>query len=369
MDSIRYSECMIDDDWRKIVDSDIHDIPLDWSWLNDLDVDGGIGRGLDGDPIDALGDDYETRSRLEPIIAAMSRAWMFDRDKEVRDYSDVLHLVKANRRLSDEIDALEGMVPEESRPLDRIITHEDKTVERKGRHVADWHDRYLPGRDVNGVLGVDLETTGLDPYRDYVIDAGYEYMDMWEEDYDDNHYHYLADGYHTMGAWGQERASYGVPELRERLGNPAEDVSGITTESLHGIKPLDEDEEAQSRLLTALKSAPFVAHNALFEHKHFMVNLKGYAEAYRNGEITIIDTMVMSRKWAHDDGIQNGNKLDAYAIHYGGLDRESSERHLGLEDSHIMLIAMRNHLHELQKSGKGPWGEDGIDGIGGKTCR
>ena len=55
------------------------------------------------------------------------------------------------------------------------------------------------------------------------------------------------------------------------------------------------------------------------------------------------------------------------------LDRKETaishnERHLGLEDSHIMLVAMKHHLAALKAQGKGPWGSTGRAGVGGKSC-
>lgn len=69
----------------------------------------------------------------------------------------------------------------------------------------------------------------------------------------------------------------------------------------------------------------------------------------------------MSRQW--DPGAvptnehpYGDNTLDAYAKRQGALDSAHNERHLGLEDSHIMLVAMKHHLAALKAQGKGPWG-------------
>ena len=51
-----------------------------------------------------------------------------------------------------------------------------------------------------------------------------------------------------------------------------------------------EDETFQKELLNVLKSGILVAHNASFEKGWLVVNLKGFAEALDNGEITILDT-------------------------------------------------------------------------------
>ena len=44
-------------------------------------------------------------------------------------------------------------------------------------------------------------------------------------------------------------------------------------------------------------------------------------------------------------------------------------RHLGLEDTHIMLVAMKHHLKTLRANGQGPWEFDGKPGVGGKHCK
>lgn len=55
-----------------------------------------------------------------------------------------------------------------------------------------------------------------------------------------------------------------------------------------------------------------------------MLNVAGYAESYRAGNITIIDTLPMSRRWDEgsipDDEHPHGNNtLDAYAKRQGAL--------------------------------------------------
>ena len=180
-----------------------------------------------------------------------------------------------------------------------------------GHHPKpDWRDAYLPGRDVDAVMGIDIETTGID-VRGRSSEAGYRLFDEWPQ--------------------------------------------------------------AQAGLLARLTQQPYVAHNATFEHSWFMLNVAGYAESYRAGRITIIDTLPMSRQW--DPGAvptnehpYGDNTLDAYAKRQGALDSAHNERHLGLEDSHIMLVAMKHHLAALKAQGKGPWGSTGRAGVGGKSC-
>lgn len=369
--------------WSNVVDKDIDGGGIDWDLIRGLDLENGIGVGMHAaDPIEGLSRDYELRAKLDPAIRAMQNGWMYDRRRELDDFRLVRGLARSARRLNDEIDYLKSVVGENNLPedpLDGIMeARKQKNRERMSRQGSDdWRNRYLPGRGVGEVVGIDLETSGLDPIYDYVIDAGWEYMDMSDgDDHDHDHdrpaHEIYTDGrYSTDGAYGQHRESYGFPSLRGSLGNPTKDVSGITAKDIAGCTPLDDDPAAQKRMLDALTSAPFVAHNAGFEHRHFMLNLAGYAEAYRDGKITIIDTRVMSDKWGHYDDVDErfDNKLETYAKRFGGLADDGSERHLGLEDSHIMLVSMRNHLHKLEEDDLGPWGVDGRAGVGGKTCR
>ncbi len=243
----------------------------------------------------------------------------------------------------------------------------------------DWRNVYLPGRDIDTVMGIDIETSGTDPARVYIIDVGFEYMNMASPKPASAPAScgYEQPDYEPGDAYGQSRLSFGVPEANARHGNPfILELTGIDVRERgprSGLKPFDEWPEAQAGLLQRLVRQPYVAHNAAFEHGFFMLNVAGYAEAYRAGNITIVDTMPMSRQWdsgskpsaAHPFG---DNTLDAYAKRQGALAPSQSERHLGLEDAHIMLVAMKHHLHTLREEGRGPWGASGQPGVGGKRC-
>lgn len=262
---------------------------------------------------------------------------------------------------------------------------EDAGPARRGSRgrapASDWRDAYLPGRDVDAVMGIDIETTGTDPARVYIIDVGFEFMNMASPrpaDADgDRQYRYEQDGYAAGDAYGQSRLAFGVPDRNARLGNPLiAKLTGIDVRergASQGHRLFDEWPAAQRGLLARLERQPYVAHNATFEHGFFMLNVAGYAESYRAGDITIIDTLPMSRRW--DPGAvpdaehpYGNNTLDAYAKRQGALPADQSERHLGLEDAHIMLVAMKHHLAELRREGRGPWGADGVPGVGGKQC-
>jgi DNA polymerase III epsilon subunit-like protein len=245
----------------------------------------------------------------------------------------------------------------------------------------DWRDAYLPGRDVDTVMGIDIETTGIDPVREYIIDVGFEFMNMASPRPGDSSasgaYAYEQEYYDAGDAYGQARLSFGVPEANAEHGNELiRRLTGIDVRqrsAADGHRLFDEWPEAQTGLLSRLTQQPYVAHNATFEHNYFMVNVAGYAEAYRAGHITIIDTLPMSRQWdpgaVPDEKHPYGdNALDSYAKRQGALDGAHAERHLGLEDAHIMLVAMKHHLAWLKEQNKGPWAASGRSGVGGKSC-
>lgn len=248
------------------------------------------------------------------------------------------------------------------------------------QNQSDWRNAYLPGRDVDVVMGIDIETTGTDPARDYILDIGFEYMNMISPKPLNvmTGYRYEQTYYEEGDAYGQSRLSLGVPWNNALHGNPLIlSITGIdvrTRGPQSGLTIFDEYDNAQQVLLYRLRQVPYVAHNATFEHNHFMLNIAGYAESYRNGEITIIDTLPMSKQWdpgsAPDEEHPYGNNtLDGYAKRQGALADDKKERHLGLEDAHIMLVAMKHHLNTLHAMGQGPWGPGGIAGIGGKHCK
>ncbi|NEG70418.1 hypothetical protein F6S87_07385 [Bifidobacterium sp. BRDM6] len=266
-----------------------------------------------------------------------------------------------------------------------------------------WRRQYLPGRDVGTVLGIDIETTGVSQFRDYVIDIGFETMDMASpvgsgpdgepaaiygasgHAADD-----FADGdYGPSDAYDQRRNMFGVPAGAAWLGNPfIRRLTGLDVSAMGPaawttaddrrrtgvLKPFDDYPAAQRGLLDRLTAMPYVAHNATFEHKYFLANIEGYAEAYRDGRVTILDTLPMSRFWdpgavRSDEHPYGDNTLQAYARRQGALGAAAGEQHRGLEDAHIMLVAMKNQLAWLRDHGQGPWGPDGQAGVGGKHTR
>lgn len=62
------------------------------------------------------------------------------------------------------------------------------------------------------VMGIDIETTGTDPARDYIIDVGFEFMNMVSPRPTDANGYAYEQGYYDAGdAYGQSRLDFGVP--------------------------------------------------------------------------------------------------------------------------------------------------------------
>ena len=397
--------------------------------------------GATSDVHDLLRRDLMIRDRLEAILTCCDRVFMTDYDRLIPSYRLPRALAYVNRRLNDEINLLrdrgvaEGLWTVTSEHRERVtvpVLHaaegapavddiQDRTAElvngraerrkraREQRGAgdqapvaagleeaaggttgasgtaaaspigSDWRDVYLPGRGLDTVMGVDIETTGTDPLRDYIIDVGFEYMNMVTPRPQDAPagMAYVEPSYQAGDAYGQARLGFGVTRANAWHGNETiRNLTGIDVKMRSSSQwhLFDEWPEAQRGLLMRLEQQPFVAHNANFEHRFFLHNVEGYAESYRSGHIVIIDTMPMSRRWdegaapseAHPYG---DNSLEAYAKRQGALSEDSSERHLGLEDAHIMLVAMKHHLTALREAHRGPWGPDGVSGTGGKRAK
>ena len=411
--------------WRKIIITDSDALAIDWNRIASLPLREGIGFAhvgnvdidtLTGDEAVGLLDrDYILRRKMEAVYTRMRKQFVFDHEHTVPSFRFARAIAYANRRLNDEIEHLcmrceqtgveydssddndNGINEErkriwrkESRSLnkkeryrwerqlaDDVSNGDGKLADRLFKELSSYDRKWLPGDDANACFGIDIETTGLDEYRDYILDIGYEYMDvnpvkpfvMHADAVSDGDGMYAEEGYRPSGAYGAGRQMFGMPDERQMLGNPVSWLTGIEPATVAGKVPFDEDLNAQHALLAKLKATPYVAHNANYEHKHFMANVDGYAEAYRDGEIIIIDTMCMSKRWDDKTGFENhgSNRLEDYAKRWSGLDDGGSERHLGFEDAHIMLVAMRNHLKALHAEGEGPWNPlIPIRGIGGK---
>ena len=183
-------------------------------------------------------------------------------------------------------------------------------------------------------VGIDIETTSTSPDRGYIVNVGWEVMELAE------------------GAEPTDATSLfcGLPDQYEETGVPLSEIHKITWQDVGGKLPFREDKELQKRLLKVLKSHPFMAHNAAFEDSWFLLHLDGYAEARKAGKIIPIDTKDICR--ALDPEVRflsweaKPASLEAWAQRRGVLASDEEERHLGLDDTDLMFRTLIAELKE-----------------------
>ena len=183
-------------------------------------------------------------------------------------------------------------------------------------------------------VGVDIETTSTSPDRGYIVNIGWEVMELAED------------------AQPTDAVSEfcGLPDQYAETGVPLSEIHKITWADVEGKTPFRENKDLQKRLLKVLKSRPFLAHNAAFEDGWFMLHLNGYAEARKAGKIVPIDTRDICR--ALDPEVRflsweaKPASLEAWAQRRGILAADAEERHLGLEDTDLMFRTLIAELKE-----------------------
>ena len=147
------------------------------------------------------------------------------------------------------------------------------------------------------MLGIDIETTGRAPERGYIINVGWELMDLKSD------------------AVPRDPQAYycGIPEMYRETGVPLADIHHIQWSDLEGKTPFRQDVKLQKELLKLMKRYPIMAHNAAFEDSWFMLHLPGYAEARRAGKIIVIDSRHICR--SIDGEVRKPAELGAPARH------------------------------------------------------
>ena len=281
------------------------------------------------------------RRRGEEAMKTLIDEWRAN-DEPGFDFNVILQLADQNRELCDQIG--ENRLRNLSSPLlARSLSDADtcagiaklqgrsaSAVARAVRgdrdaYAVEWVRKPIKGK----VLGIDIETTGRAPERGYIINVGWELMDL------------------TSDAVPHDPESYycGLPEMYREAGVPLADIHKITWADVEGKKPFREDAELQKRLLPLRKKRPYVAHNAAFEDSWFMLHLPGYAEARREGKIIVIDSRQICR--SIDEEVRtlpresSPASLENWARRRGTLAADEAERHLGLDDTDLMLRTMQ----------------------------
>ncbi|MGI6590183.1 MAG: exonuclease domain-containing protein [Eggerthellaceae bacterium] len=275
------------------------------------------------------------RDKNEEAIKVLSEAW-FAQEKDPFSFDIVRDLVDRNRKLCDAMTP--GAFDSRDPNLSHALSDEDvkngiaKMQHRRPATIAKELEKahgnmgvVYSSKPVKGtVVGIDLETTGTHPSREYIINVGWEIMDL------------------TSTAQPHDAFSFlnGLPE-KYQAGIPAEEIHHITYDMVADKIPFREDDELQKNLLAVLTAHPFMAHNAAFEDAWLTLNLKGYAEGRKAGKITPIDTRDICRSLDPEAKSlpwdQSPATLENWARRRGTLDADEGEKHLGLEDADLML--------------------------------
>lgn len=223
------------------------------------------------------------------------------------------------RSLSDD-DVLRGIAALQHRRPATIL----KEIERSNATLGvAYASKPMKGT----VLGIDIETTSREPDRGYIINVGYELMDL--------------DGENAGVPYDPVATFCGIPDIYAETGVPLQEIHQITWDQVKDSVPFREDKALQKSLLKLLNKHPYMAHNAAFEDSWFMLNLDGYAEARKAGKIVPVDTRNICRELdpqvrklpfdSHPAALEN------WARRRGTLAEGEAERHLGLEDTDLML--------------------------------
>lgn len=175
------------------------------------------------------------------------------------------------------------------------------------------------------ILGIDIETTDRYPDRGYIINVGFELMDL---------------GPDTV-PYDPEVYFCGLPEMYREKGVPLERIHHITWADVDGKTPFRQNKALQAKILKLMKKYPFMAHNAAFEDSWFTLHLDGYAEARKAGKIVPIDSRDICRQL--DPEVKTLPResspaaLENWARRRGTLQASENEVHQGLDDTELML--------------------------------
>ncbi len=258
------------------------------------------------------------------------------------DFATVRDLADRNRDLCDQIGEarLRNVTPA---TLSRGLSDADTcaAIGKMQKRTAASVMREIRGdRDALGVayarkpiqgtvLGIDIETTGRAPERGYIINVGWEIMELTSDAVPhDAEAHYC-----------------GLPDIYRGEDVPLSNIHHITWDDIDGKTPFRENKELQKQLLKLMKKYPYMAHNAAFEDSWFKIHLDGYAEARRAGKIIVIDSRQICRSLDADVRSLPRESapaaLENWARRRGTLAADANEQHLGLDDTDLMLRTVK----------------------------
>lgn len=288
------------------------------------------------------------RMKNEDAIKTLMDAWKSaPAGKEPFGFDLVLSLVDRNRGVCDRIGAekLRDTSPSAlARKLpDSDLVHAVAAMQHRpdaevaaqaGPALEDLNIAYVDAPVSGMVMGIDIETTDRDPARGYVVNIGLEFMDLAAK----------AKPHDAFAGY------CGIPAMYAEKGVPLEFIHHITWDDVKDVKPLRANAPMQKAILAAMCAYPFMAHNAAFEDSWFMLNIAGYAEARKEGRITVIDSRDICRRV--DPEVRTLPResrpatLENWARRRGTLLAGESEVHLGLDDVELMLRTVQAEFAE-----------------------
>lgn len=281
------------------------------------------------------------RQKNEEAMATL-REEFAKNDNPAFGYDIIRDLADRNRDLCDQMD-IERLNNTRDSSLARGMSDDDLCGQvaalqkrKKATVIREVHgDRNNLGvayvtKPIKGtVLGIDIETTDRYPDRGYIINVGFELMDLTPD----------AEPYDP------EVHFCGIPEMYREKGVPLERIHHITWGDLDGQTPFRENKALQAKILKLMKKYPYMAHNAAFEDSWFTLHLDGYAEARKAGKIVPIDTRDICRQL--DPEVKtlpresSPASLENWARRRGTLQASENEVHQGLDDTNLMLMTVQ----------------------------
>lgn len=182
------------------------------------------------------------------------------------------------------------------------------------------------------VLGIDIETSSLRPERGYILNVGWELMELTP----------------TATPFDGCTEFCNLPVCYRNRPVPLSHIHHITWQNLNGTLPFRENTALHKTLLSLFKKYPVLAHNAAFEDSWFSLHLPGYLEERLKGKIIIIDTRDICR--ALDSEVARMSyrdkpaALENWARRRGVLAEHENEVHQGLDDTDLMLRCVQAQL-------------------------
>ena len=284
------------------------------------------------------------RQKNEEAMAALRDEYAKN-DNPAFGYDVIRDLADRNRDLCDQI-GIDRLANVRDQSLARGMSDEDlcRGVAALQKRKASTVIREVHGDRANlaaayvtkpikgTVFGIDIETTDRYPDRGYIINVGFETMEL------------------TANAEpeGGEAHFFGIPEMYAEKGVPLEHIHHIGWADVAGKVPFRENKVLQAKLLKLMKKYPVMAHNAAFEDSWFTLHLDGYAEARRAGKIVLVDSRDICRQL--DPEVKSLPResspasLENWARRRGTLAKSEAEVHQGLDDTHLMLKTVQAEL-------------------------